>query len=191
MNSEAIVVRNEKLARELLTGSKEARDEMIVINRPLVKITIDRFLRANPNYRQAKADLMGIGFIALVKAVDRLAKVMDLTKSVRNYLITAIRYHLVSEMRRQKAYYKTHCHVPSYDSLPETLLAAEDRTQERAEMLEVLVSVCETDLERELLRLYLDHCTPSKMVEVTGLPKPAIYRALRKIRVKAKNKWRE
>jgi len=175
-----IAERNEVLAKELLAGSQTARDEMIVINRPLVLATVKRILRSHPHCRQPKADLVGVGIVALVEAVDRLIAKGGLNSPVRNYLITAIRSKVNSELSGQSEYYSRHQHVPAYDSLPEAVLSAEDPQLLRMENAEVLYKRCKTERARRILTLYLEGHTPSEIAEAVGLSKKSIYQFLRR-----------
>lgn len=182
-----VAERNEALAKELLAGSVTARDELIVINRPLVLTTVRRILRSHPHCRQPKSDLVGVGLIALVEAVDRLIEKGGLNKPVRNYLITAIRNKVTSELHEQRDYYRHHQHVPTYDSLPEATLAAEDKQLMRMENAESLDHQCKTDRERQILRLYLEGNKPAEIAEATGASRKAVYKFLRQIRQKIQN----
>jgi len=182
-----VTARNEVLAEELRAGSTTARDELIVINRPLILATVKRILRANPSCRHPKSDLVGIGLIALVEAVDRLIAKGGLNKPVRNYLITAIRNKVTSELHEQRDYYSHHQHVPTYDSLPEATLAAEDKQLMRMENTESFVRQCKTDLERQILSLYLEGYKPAEIAKTTGTSRKAIYKFLRRVRQKIQN----
>lgn len=136
-----------------------ARGELIVLNRRLVYVTVDRTLRLWPNFRHLRDDLIGEGMLALVRVVDRLVEVGTKTRPIRNYLITAIRNQLVGELVSNRSsrgqIEQITQYVDSYNQISEHVLAREDEAFAQLENREFFYSLCETEREREILTYYL------------------------------------
>jgi RNA polymerase sigma factor (sigma-70 family) len=146
---------NEALVARLLAGDMTARDELIVVNQPLVYVTVTRILRHWPASSHLRDELIGAGSMALVAIVDNLVTTGDVKRPIRNYLITAIRNDIISELRQHTRYYKVHHHVDSYAKLPEECLVVEDAGLKRLENLEYLHVHCKSPQERQVLELFL------------------------------------
>lgn len=194
MTADKVAERNTVLIRDLVAGNQAARDEMIMINRPLVLMTVERLLQTYPNCRHAKADLFGIGIIALIQAIDHLAKIIDLDRPIRpirNYLITAVRSKITTEINRQRAYYCTHQHVPTYDCLPEAALVAENCALENVDLADVLYNLCADEEEREIIRLYLENTSQPDIIAATGWSRRSLCKFFQKIRREIQKEWRD
>lgn len=152
---------NDTLIARYHAGDPTARDELIVANQPLVYTTVDRTLRIWTNFQYLHDDLVGEGMIALVLAVDRLLLIKDTDRQIRNYLITAIRNRLVSELvgsqsgRGQVDHYQTTQYLDSYHRISEQVLAEDDPVFAQIEDHEFFMSLCETEREREILSYFL------------------------------------
>ncbi len=184
---------NEILITRLIAGDIEARDEMIVLNQRLVYVTVDRTLRLWTNFQHLRDDLIGEGMLALVQAVDRLITLGEAARPARNYLITAIRNALISELvgsrgvRGQVAHYQITRYVDSYHRVPEHVLAEEDPKFTRIENHEFFMSLCESDRECEILSYYLAGKKPVDIIKATEFSREVVHKTLRQFRVKLKN----
>lgn len=182
--------RNATLVEALLAGDPTARDEIILLNRPLVLATVRRMVRSRSNCRHPIQDLVGVGLVALVIAVDRLIEKNGLNQPVRNYLITAIRSRVKSELWKQRLYYQHHQHVPFYDSLPEATLALEDTARDSIDNTELFFSFCQTERQKQVLEMYLQGCPVNDIAITIGTSRQTIYKFLRHLRRKVEKMWR-
>ena len=191
MNASEIADRNKILMQELANGSQTARDELIIINRPLVTMTVQRMLQLFVDCRQAKADLVGVGIIALVQAVDRLAELAEYNRPICNYLITAIRSKINTEIKRQRSYYCRHIHVSSYNRLPEDALAVNGEVFDHDDLIKILHNLCVGEDERKIIDLYLENTSVDDITDIIGWPRRAIYKFFQRIGEKIREEWRE
>lgn len=184
---------NEVLITRLIAGDVEARDKLIVLNQRLVFVTVDRTLRLWTNFQHFRDDLIGEGMLALVQAIDRLKSIGEAERPIRNYLITAIRNALVSELvgsrgeRGQVAHYQTTHYVDSYHRVPEHVLAVVDPVFAQIENREFLLSLCETQREREILSHYLSGEKPVDIIKATEFSREVVHKTLRQFREKLRN----
>lgn len=146
---------NEALIARLLASDMTARDELIIVNQPLVYVTVTRILRRWPAYSHLRDELIGAGAAALVAIVDNLVVTGDVRRPVRNYLITAIRNGIISELRQQTRHYRRHQYVESYSYLPEIYLAVEDTNLRSLEDAEYFRAHCKSPQEQQVLELFL------------------------------------
>ena len=146
---------NEALVIRLLSGDTSARDELIIVNQPLVYTTVSRILRHWPTNNHLRDELIGAGLTSLVMIVDKLITKGSVERPVRNFLITAIRNGIISELRLHIRHYKIHRHVDSYSKLPEDCLMIENAGLKRLEDVEYLQVHCKSLQEQQILELFL------------------------------------
>jgi len=183
---------NEALVTRLIAGDAEARDELIVFNQRIVYVTVDRTLRLWTNFRHLYNDLVGVGMLALVQAVDRLTEIGEAARPIQNYLITSIRNALVSDLIKpeggcgQVAHYQTIHYVDSYHRVPEHVLAKTDPAFARIEDHEFLLSLCDIEREREILTYYLAGKKPVDIIRATEYSMNVVHKTLQLFREKLK-----
>ena len=177
---------NETLVTRLFAGDLTARDELIVANQRLVYTTVDRVLRLWINFQHLHDDLVGEGMIALITAVDRLLKIGEVARPIRNYLITAIRNRLITELIGQANHYQTIQYLDSYHRIPESVLAENDPVFARIEDREFFMSLCETEREQEILSYYLAGQKPVDIIRRAGLSRAIVHNTLQQFRQKLK-----
>ena len=183
-----IAEQNETLIEQLLAGDTSARDKLIEINRRLVFATVKRFLHTWFNFKHLHADLIGVGMVALVQAVDHLIEMGEMEQPIRNYLISAIRYKLLTEIERKEIkHLQSHQYVTTYDEVPEHNLAVDDPLFSQIEDREFLLSLCESERDREILTLCLDGKRPSDIVRSTDFTESIVWKTLKLIRGKLQN----
>jgi len=182
-----IAERNETLVEQLLAGDTSARDELIVINRRLVFTTVKRFLRTWPNFKHLHADLIGVGMVALVQAVDRLIEIGEVKRPIRNYLISSVRFKLLSEVVKEIEHLQSHQYVATYGEAPEHTLAVDDPIFGQIEDQEFLLSLCESERDREILTLFLGGKNPSDIIRSTDFTESIVWKTLGLIRGKLQN----
>lgn len=183
-----IAERNKTLVEQLLAGDAVARDELIEINRRLVFTTVRRFLRAWPDFKYLRADLIGAGVVALIQAVDRLIEIGEVKRPIRNYLITSIRFKLLTEVEREIEHLQSHQYIGfTYGEVPEHNLAVDDPIFSQIEDQEFLLSLCESDRDREILTLFLGGKSPSDIIRSTDYTESIVWKTLGLIRGKLPN----
>lgn len=175
---------NEALVTRLFAGDLTARDELIIANQRLVYTTVDRILRLWINFQHLNDDLIGEGMIALVTAVDRLLKIGEAARPIRNYLITAIRNRLITELLGQADHYLTTQYLDSYHRIPEHVLAEDDPVFARIEDHEFFMSLCATEREREILSYYLAGQKPVDIIRRTDFSRAIVHNTLQQFRQK-------
>lgn len=182
-----IAERNETLVEQLLAGDTPARDKLIEINRRLVFTTVKRFLRTWPDFKHLHADLIGVGMVALVQAVDRLVEIGEVKRPIRNYLISSIRFKLLTEVEREIEHLQSHQYVATYGKVPEHILAIDDPIFGQIEDQEFLLSLCESERDREILTLFFESRSPSNIIRSTDFTESVVWKTLRLIRGKLRN----
>ena len=179
---------NEALVEQLLAGDTTARNKLIEINRRLVFTTVKRFLGNWPDFRYLRADLIGVGMLALVQAVDRLIEIGEVDRPIRNFLITSIRGYLLNELLRAEAEYNQfHQSVGSYNEVPEHTLAVDDPAFDRIEDQEFLLSFCDSERDREILTLFFGGERLADIIRNTDYTENVVRKTLGLIREKLRN----
>lgn len=84
------VEENLKLVPLVAAGDTDARQRMIEGNMALVVNKVDTYIHFFPQYEFLRDDLTSAGFIGLVNAVDRIAKVGDKMAAPVDYMRVAI-----------------------------------------------------------------------------------------------------
>lgn len=177
---------NEALVTRLFAGDLTARDELIVANQRLVYTTVDRVLRLWTNFQHLHDDLVGEGMVALIMAVDRLLKIGEVVRPIRNYLITAIRNRLVTQLIGQANHYQTIQYLDSYHRIPESVLAENDPVFARIEDHEFFMSLCVTEREQEILSYFLAGQKPVDIIRRAGFSRAIVHNTLQQFRQKLK-----
>lgn len=121
---------NDRLLEQLQQGDDAARQEMIERNMPLVVKCVERLVKRYDKLRRHFDDLVGTGFLALITAVNQLAKEKlndEAATSPTGYLKTAIYHDLCEEIsqsntvrlpRRTLHRWKVEGHVTDTTKLP-------------------------------------------------------------------------
>lgn len=183
-----IAKRNETLIEQLLAGDASARNELIELNRRLVFTTVKRFLCAWPNSKHLRADLIGAGMVALVQAVDRLTEIGEVKRPIRNYLISSVRFRLLTEVEKEIEHLQSHQYIgATYGGVPEHTLAVDDPIFGQIEDQEFLLSLCESERDREILTLFLGGKSPSDIIRSTDFTESIVWKTLGLIRGKLQN----
>lgn len=182
-----ITEQNEALVERLLAGDISARNELIEINRRLVFTTVKRFLRVWLNFKHLHADLIGAGMVALVQAVDRLIEIGEVKRPIRNYLISSIRFKLLTEVEREIEHLQSHQYVATYGEVPEHNLAVDDPLFGQIEDREFLMSFCESERDRDILTRFLEGGKASEIIRSTDYTESIVWKTLGSIREKLEN----
>jgi len=182
-----IAEQNKALVKRLLAGDTSARNELIEINRRLVFTTVKRFLSVWLNFKHLRTDLIGAGMIALVQAVDRLIEIGEMKRPIRNYLITCIRCKLLTEVIREIEHLQLHQYVATYGEVPEHNLAVDDPLFGQIEDREFLMSLCESERDRDILTCFLGGERASEIIRSTDYTESIVWKTLKLIREKLEN----
>ncbi len=174
---------SEALIERLLTGDRSARDKLIVINRPLVRTTVERLLNVWVSCRHLRDDLIGEGTLILVETIGKEIERLEAggtRQPLQNYLITALRRRLIDELEKQASHYQVHQYVKA----PEHALAAEDPIFTQIEDREFLSSLCESKREREILTLFLEGRNQVDISRETGYTENVVNKTFQQFREK-------
>jgi hypothetical protein len=136
---------NAALYPKVASGDATARDEMIVNNMPLVLTIVDGFIARNPTYSYLRDDLYGDGFLGLTEAVRDMARFP--VKTPTAYLMQAIKHRI----------YPAAKHSPYRLSKKDlSMRTAQHDSVERVDVQDQLDSCCESDYDKNLLRLRVE-----------------------------------
>lgn len=179
---------NNQLIDRLLAGDMSARNELIIRNRPLVKVTVQRVLLHWPRHNHLHDDLIGEGYLALTQVVHDIVKRPG---SFRNLVISAVR-HAMQKMfqRHEEPYYNTHWHPKGgIEELSDDLLAAEDKAPQQVDDRDFLLAQCINSREEAILRLRFDCHSLREIAAQFGTTQWVIRRVIRRFRARVRNDY--
>lgn len=186
---------NEQLYHLVALGLESARDEMIEKNLGLVVSLVNRFLLFVPQLQCYREDLISIGNIGLVSAVNKMAAEGVVDNANPTALISACvsnelgrkaeECNMIRVPQRSRARSKKEDNVdlnsPACKSFAEGIdgkslnevLAYDPRPME--ELRAILDACCETDEEREIMRLREEGNVDREIAEILGIPLTTTY----------------
>ena len=208
---------NNILYQQILAGDKQAIEDMIVGNMALVISKTNDFIGSRPWSRYLNDDLISAGFIGLIEAVNKLPA--SLNNTVTSYLIVSIERHfgtlLEHEMTIRVPYESERLArkkgkpikknvVQSVEELVE--LKPNDHSEVNLhpirdtivvneandlDMCDLIDKCCDTDTEREFVRLRLAGNTFAEITELSGTPLTSLYRLSCKLHNKVLQKLQD
>lgn len=162
---------NNRLYALVAAGDAAARRRMIEGNMPLVVAKVDSFLAEFPNLTYLRDDLTSAGFVALVQAVNKVAKGKVRTNAsgyIGVSVNTAIGHLLEDESpiqvchgtRAAKKAEGEELEVPAVaNTLSDHCRLPIAPQAQKVEARDLLRSCCKDDIERKILRLCESGCT--------------------------------
>ena len=184
--------RNSQLATLVSRGGKAARDEMIESNMAIVAGKVNDYLICFPHLAYLKDDLIGDGNLALVDAADRIMRGEVADKNLMGYLrvavAIAIGHSIDAELYSSDRSARRHRQngedphpfhkVPNSDHVLSEL--GHDPRPE-TELLNLIVSQCETDEERAIVDLRMKGYKDDEIARQLDIPKTTIFMLRREL----------
>ncbi len=182
----------------LIDSDPAARARMIESNMPLVLHLVQEFLRECPAFAYLQDDLISEGFLTLTVEVNRLAESKSRCISdPTSYLSVAIRHAIrdacdaapLIHPRKDKRYRLLQAdesvEVPSVESMSDSSRLTLTRTVESPNMVDLrdeLAACCETDLDRQLIRMREEGFSTRKIALELGMSRSVVSKLLGRIR---------
>ena len=186
---------NNELYSAVVSGDVAAREALIVRNMPLIVVKVDAFIRYVPGVAYLRDDLISAGYIALVEAVNNIAKGKVQMKAVNAYIGRAVRLslgHLIDnehsvrvprETSRRQRNKGLQIRRPSVvNKIPETIEIPSPFAA--LEMRDLLDACCECDDERNCLHLREQGYTFPEMARTLKMPMSSIYVMFRELQAR-------
>jgi RNA polymerase sigma factor (sigma-70 family) len=170
---------NNALYPQVAAGDKEARQAMIRNNMPLVVTIVDDFLTLHPDFGYLRDDFTSAGFLGLSRAIQKMSRAGFHVKKITPFMARAIQHDIITEVQRAN---KHSCCQSSEVDLTRRSLSHRIDSIERIETQELIESVCETDLDKQLLALRHEGYTIREMAIVTGMTRMTVTRAFHAIK---------
>lgn len=154
---------NDEIALRVVAGDEAARKRMIEANMPMVLAKVDTFLKVYPFARPIYDDLISEGFLGLTEAVENLGKNGDTTNPtgfISFHITGAIgrtvdaEYPQIAEDHeapRRHRKRRPRCEQMPVDPVPMVDLVVDPTAM--VELRDLLEACCETDIDREIIRL--------------------------------------
>lgn len=177
---------NAELYPKVVAGDQEAREMMIHANMPLVLNCVESFILTFPSAEFLRDDMVSAGFVGLVDAVNRFST-NEAIDNPTGYITVAVSREIgklvddegsirvPSRTKHHKKVKGEDVDIPErLDDFPETI---EDSTHalEMVELRDTLASCCESDEERDILRMREANYVDREIADVLGLPLTTTY----------------
>lgn len=185
--------RNNELFDLVVGGSKVARDEMIVLNMPLVTFKVDAYLSCFPHLEYLRDDLVGEGNLALVEVMNHIGTGNVKAGNVTGYLSLSIQKrigqaidgemfttskHSVRRWRREGENANPLHKVPNSDFV---LSQLENDTRKEADLLDAILDCCESDEERAIVDLRIKGYKDDEIASQLEISKTTIFMLRRQL----------
>lgn len=155
---------NNELYPSVVRGDQVARDEMILLNTPLVTVKVDGLLGCFPAFGYLRDDLIGEANLALVEAVNGLAGKDADKVNPTGYINVAIQRaigncldgELYSDdrgARRNRQQGNEQEQIRKVPNSEFVIGELEHDPRKEADLLELILGCCETDEERAIVDL--------------------------------------
>jgi hypothetical protein len=206
------VQRNNELLPCVIAGDAEARRVLIEENMALVIVKADGLVRQMPHFAYLRNDLVSAGYVGLVKAINKLSTTKPRKSSLRaasalnTWMGRAILHEMLELLPREQAIQVPRKSAKAarnpetvswnarpintpivYNVLPETLTA---RSQfALVDLQDVCDVCCQTETERECLRLRAAGHTFKEIGIALHQPLPTAYLMFRKLQKRILKKW--
>lgn len=174
----------------LLAGDRSQRDVLIIAAQRLVKLAVGRFIERNYDARYLREDLHSEGTLALIQAVDVLCDGRSAVENVAGYLRLQVKSACrdyfdndgtVGSGKSTKSN-RRRAGLDSKDKPCVPISACDDLpSDERQAVLYRLLSLCETEEERQIVRLRAERMTDAQIGNTIGLTQQTINRRRQKI----------
>ena len=166
---------NDALYPLVAAGDEDARAAMITNNMPLVIKIVDDYLGLHPDFEYLRDDLTSAGFFGLSEGVEDTLNPRFQSLDVTSYLSKAIRHKMFRSAK--------HSPYESSDvDLSKRTLSTRCDSIERIEAQEVIESICESTLDKQLLALRREGYTFKEMSIITGIARRTLIDAFHAIR---------
>ena len=189
------IEQNNELYPAVVAGDPAAREALIVGNMPLIVVKVDAFIRYIPSVAYLRDDLVSAGYIALVKAVNNIAKGKVEMKAVNAYIGRVVRLslgHLIDdehsvrvprETDRRRRNNGRQIRLPAIvNIIPETVETPSPFAA--LEMRDLLDACCDCDEERACLRLREEGHTFQEMARSLEMPLSSAYVMFREVQAR-------
>lgn len=184
--------RNNALYPRVARGDKEARDELIELNMPLVAIKVDDYLTCFPHLSYLTDDLVGEGNLALVSACDKIMRGEVTNDNLTGYLRVSIHNvigHYVDDelhssdrsarRRRQNGEDPQRFHkVPNSNYVLDEL--SHDPRAE-ADLHELILGCCDSDEERAIVDLRIKGYKDDEIARQLDISKTTVFMLRREL----------
>lgn len=184
--------RNNELFPLVVAGDGRARDEMIVLNMPLVIFKVEAYLGCLPHLGYLRDDLIGEGNLSLVEAVNKIRAGGVDPQKVTGYLSLSIHRaigHFIdgelyssdrqARKQRRRGDDPTLLHkVPNSDFV---LSQLEEDTRREDDLLETILGYCETDEERAIVGLRIKGYKDDEIANQLEISKTTIFMLRREL----------
>lgn len=185
--------RNAELLPFVAAGDQSARDEMVVLNMPLVSFKVDAYLSCFPHLEYLRDDLVSEGNVALIEAVDRCRSCNGGSINPIGYLSVAIHKQIghfvdseifanpdrTTRFRRQQGKDPERSHkVPNSDFVLSELF---QDTRKEAELLELILDCCESEEERAIVDLRIKGYKDDEIASQLEMSKTAVFMLRREL----------
>ena len=191
---------NEQLFHRIVSGNRQAREEMIEGNMPLVIVRVNSFIQRHPQLAHLRDDLHSAGFVGLVQAVNKMAdgaaiiNPTDYISAAITNELTALRtkeadngFAKIATADRKEAKLPTVIHsVP--ESVEDSKQAA---TQGAFEVRDMLESCCESDEESTLIRMREEGCSDREIAEALNMSRTSAHTLRRRLEERFNQKYHE
>lgn len=182
---------NAALVALVAAGDNEARRRLIEGNMSFVINRVGAYIRHYPDIEHLRDDMTSAGMVGLCKAVNNIPRVHTVTNATA-YLSYWIRREVLRLISAE-------CPPidPDRDNTDEEETDVEqvsrvDCGYSLVDLREVIYLCCQTEVERELVRLReIDGLDCSEIAPVIGVARPTAYRMLRRIEQRFNEKMTE
>lgn len=185
--------RNIELLPLVAAGDEAAREEMIVLNMPLVTFKVDAYLSCFPHLEYLRDDLVSEGNVALVEAVNRCRECGGGAINPIGYLSVAIHKQIghfvdnevfahgerTTRLRRQQGRDLDRVHKVSNSDY--VLASLEFDTRKEGDLLEAILGCCETDEERAIVDLRIKGYVDEEIASQLEISKTTIFMLRREL----------
>ena len=197
------VERNNELFPAVVAGDAEARRALIEENMALVVVKVDSLTKQMPSIAHLRDDLIGAGYLGLVKAVNKVASgKVKTAKALNNYIGRSITrdifqllphertIHIPRESNRLARQSENPIPIPIViHTLPKTL--ATPSLSAVVDLHNLFDSCCISEAELECLRLREDGHTFPEIAAILAVPQTTLYDMFRRLRARIAVKLEE
>jgi RNA polymerase sigma factor (sigma-70 family) len=193
------IEKNNELFPAVVAGDTAARDAMIEGNMALVAVKADALIRQMPSVAYLRDDLVSAGYVGLVKAINKLPSGRVRMEALNSWIGRCVAHEML-----QLLPYERTIHVPRVSShaarnpdtvpwnarpiqtpavanvFPETLQTHSPLAA--MELRDTFRACCQSDAERECLRLREEGYTLEEIGDRLGISKAQAHRLFNRLR---------
>jgi RNA polymerase sigma factor (sigma-70 family) len=178
MRNEKLEAYQTELAQRYLGGDDAAASELMASLDPLIRTAVRYALKFCPRFRHLSDDLISEGMLAMWKRIRRKRLPPP---NFRNAVITTVRRALDRMIDRKEA-----LHI---DQVPFVQLTSHERALARScpqleafEMRDFIFAQCQTDMERNVLKRYLEGYSVGETARHLGVHRNTVTTTYRRIK---------